>query len=186
MSRLGANPTENTKAKMRHFADLYLGGPDEVRSDAAACYRALYPKSAHHSSRGHGSEYLNHPYTQAYIKEKMEAMTEECDITVKYILTTITDTIERCRQAKPVLDRKGDPVLVETEDGEMKPAYTFDANNVLRGADMLAKYKGMYAEKVELTGKDGGPIEMKDISDNELARRVAFMLTKAAKSSERS
>lgn len=33
----------------------------------------------------------------------------------------------------------------------------------------------------EHTGKDGGPIETKELSDNEVARRMAFLLTKAAK-----
>ncbi|RVG88680.1 terminase small subunit protein [Sinorhizobium meliloti] len=37
-----------------------------------------------------------------------------------------------------------------------------------------------YGDKTQLehTGKDGGPIETKGVSDNELARRVAFMLAK--------
>ncbi len=33
----------------------------------------------------------------------------------------------------------------------------------------------------ELTGKDGGPIETKDVSDLETARRIAFLLAKAGK-----
>lgn len=37
------------------------------------------------------------------------------------------------------------------------------------------------AAKVEHTGKDGGPIETKDLSENDIARRVAFLLTKASK-----
>lgn len=39
----------------------------------------------------------------------------------------------------------------------------------------------IFGDKVvnEITGKDGGPIETKDISDLEMARRVAFMLGKA-------
>lgn len=33
----------------------------------------------------------------------------------------------------------------------------------------------------EHTGKDGGPIETKDLSQNDVARRIAFLLTKASK-----
>lgn len=33
----------------------------------------------------------------------------------------------------------------------------------------------------EVTGKDGGPIETKDLSDNDVARRIAFALTKGLK-----
>src|SRR5688572_9232829 len=39
-----------------------------------------------------------------------------------------------------------------------------------------------YGDKLmaEHTGKDGGPIETKELSETELARRVAFLLTSAA------
>ncbi len=42
----------------------------------------------------------------------------------------------------------------------------------------IGKHLGMFKDKVELTGKDGGPIEMADM---DLARLIAFQLTKAAK-----
>lgn len=43
-------------------------------------------------------------------------------------------------------------------------------------------YQDDWAEKIinEHTGKDGGPIEVADMSDVERARRVAFALAKAA------
>jgi len=45
---------------------------------------------------------------------------------------------------------------------------------------MAGKLKSKYSDKVvnEHVGKDGGPIETKDMSDIEMARRVAFMLQK--------
>lgn len=44
----------------------------------------------------------------------------------------------------------------------------------------------VYGDKVstELTGKDGGPIETKDVSDLEVARRLAFLLGKAVAKGE--
>lgn len=42
----------------------------------------------------------------------------------------------------------------------------------------IGKHLGMFKEKVEVTGKDGGPVETKDMSQNELGRRIAFMLAK--------
>lgn len=44
----------------------------------------------------------------------------------------------------------------------------------------IGKHLGMFTDKVEHTGKDGGPIEIADMSDVERARRVAFALAKAA------
>lgn len=44
----------------------------------------------------------------------------------------------------------------------------------------IGKHLGMFREKVEVTGKDGGPIEVADMTDIERARRVAFALAQAA------
>lgn len=50
----------------------------------------------------------------------------------------------------------------------------------LLNANIIARDLGM-ADKSEVTGKDGGPIETKDTSDLEVARRVAFLLSRASK-----
>lgn len=46
----------------------------------------------------------------------------------------------------------------------------------------IGKHLGMFTEKVELAGKNGGPIETKEIGNGrELARRIAFALERAAR-----
>jgi len=50
--------------------------------------------------------------------------------------------------------------------------------------DSIAKHLGMFAPiKHEVTGKDGAPL-MPEVSDQELARRTAFMLARACKQQE--
>lgn len=44
-----------------------------------------------------------------------------------------------------------------------------------------AKLFGLLAERVEHTGKDGAPIEVHEISDEEAARRMLFVIAKARK-----
>ena len=39
----------------------------------------------------------------------------------------------------------------------------------------------MFKDKVELTGKDGGPIQTEELSQTEIARRIAFTLASAAR-----
>lgn len=46
----------------------------------------------------------------------------------------------------------------------------------LLNANIIARDLGL-ADKSELTGKDGGPIEMKDTDGYDLARRIAFALS---------
>ena len=63
------------------------------------------------------------------------------------------DTIERCRQAKPVYDKAGDPVLVFNEqDQTIVPAYEFDSSAVLRGAELLGKHLKLFTDKTEVSG----------------------------------
>lgn len=99
----------------------------------------------------------------AAVQEAMNARAERIGVNADYVLTTIIETIERCKQAKPVLDRKGEPVLVELPNGECAPAYTFDASSVLKGAELLGKHLKMFTDKVEHTGKDGGAIQYEKV-----------------------
>jgi hypothetical protein len=47
----------------------------------------------------------------------------------------------------------------------------------------IGKHLGAFKDKIELTGKDGGPIETKqeEVSELELGRRIAFALERAAR-----
>lgn len=47
----------------------------------------------------------------------------------------------------------------------------------LLNPSIIARDLGL-ADRSEVTGKDGGAIETKEVSDNELARRIGFMLAK--------
>ena len=48
----------------------------------------------------------------------------------------------------------------------------------------VAQMQGHLGAKVEVTGKDGGPIETKDLSDKEIARRLAFLLAAGARETD--
>jgi hypothetical protein len=48
----------------------------------------------------------------------------------------------------------------------------------LLNANIIARDLGL-ADKTELTGRDGGPIETRELSETEAARRIAFTLAKA-------
>ncbi len=50
--------------------------------------------------------------------------------------------------------------------------------------DSLAKVLAMFVERHEHTGKDGGAIEVKDMTPTEKARRIAFLLNGGAKKKE--
>lgn len=119
---LGKTPRESTKAKMREFADLYRGGPDEVRGDAAKCYSALHPRASKKVCEAMGCEYLHHPYTKAYLQEKTDAVASEADITQERVLKEVARI--GLFDARKLFDSRGNPLPITELDDDVAAAIT--------------------------------------------------------------
>lgn len=76
------------------------------------------------------------------------------------------------RDSRPDLS----PVITRVEAVIYHQKFSGAAADLLN-PNIIARDLGL-ADKTEHTGKDGGPIETKDVSDKELARQVAYMLAK--------
>jgi phage terminase small subunit len=159
--------------KQRLFVQEYLIDLNATQ----AAIRAGYSKD---TAAQIGYENLRKPEIAQAIASALAEREQRTQITQDYVLSAVVETVERSRQAVPVLDRKGLPVLIENRDGEIVPAYVFDAKAVLAGAKMLGEHIGIFKQRIEHTGKDGAAIEVKDVNDKEVARRLAFLLAKAA------
>ncbi len=57
----------------------------------------------------------------------------------------------------------------------------WDKNSAL---EKIGKHLGMFPTKVEMSGKDGGPIETVELSPLEAARRLAFAWAKGLRELE--
>lgn len=128
--------------KQQRFVDEYL---IDLNATQAAIRAGYAPKRAD----AMGYENLRKPDIAAAIQASMAMRAQRTEITQDYVLKTIRDTVERCAQAEPVLDRDGCPT------GE----YKFDASAVLKGAELLGKHLKMFTDKTEVTGAGGGPID---------------------------
>jgi phage terminase small subunit len=131
--------------KQQRFVEEYLV---DLNASAAA-RRAGYSEK---TAGAIGDENLKKPEIAAAVQAAMDERSQRTEISADYVLTTIRETIERCRQAKPVMDRKGEPVMVELPDGDLAPAYTFDSNAVLRGAELLGKHLQLFNDKIDHSG----------------------------------
>ncbi len=70
----------------------------------------------------------------------------------------------------------------EGADKNYKRTFKYKFINKLPALDALSKFLGLFpSEKHEHTGKDGGPIEMAEMSNNDKARRLMFVLNAALK-----
>ncbi len=110
------------------------------------------------SANEQGSRLLANVKVAAYVELLMEERSTRLDVNADYVLATIVDTIERCRQrVRPMIYKNGDPVLIETENGSLAHAYAYDASSVLRGAELLGRHLKMFTDKVEHSGAGGRP-----------------------------
>jgi phage terminase small subunit len=129
-------------AKQQRFVDEYLIDLNATQAAIRAGYSA---KTAGQI----GEQNLKKLEIQQAITERNEARQKRTEIDQDYVLMTIRETIERCRQVVPVLTKEGE------ETGEFK----FEPNAVLKGAELLGKHLKMWTDKVEQSGPNGGPID---------------------------
>lgn len=132
-------------SKQQRFVEEYLIDLNGTQ----AAIRAGYSKK---TAAEIGAENLKKPQIAAAVQAEMDGRSRRTEITADYVLESIVSTMERCKQAEPVFDRKGDHVEVETPDGGTARAYTFNAAGVLKGAELLGKHLKLFTEKVELSG----------------------------------
>jgi hypothetical protein len=107
----------------------------------------------------HGVDMLSRPKVRAKIKQ----LNEMADVDSAYVILGIKENIERCKQSRPVLDKFGEPVLIENAEGNLAAAYTFDANNVHKGLETLGKNIGLWTDNVKLSNDPKAPFTSKTL-----------------------
>lgn len=128
--------------KQEQFCQEYL---IDLNATQAAIRAGYSSKTANEQ----GTQNLVKLSIQHRLKELQEARQQRTKVTQDYVLKTIVETIERCKQAEPVMIK---------EDGEWIESgeYKFDSQAVLKGAELLGKHLAMWTDKikseVELSG----------------------------------
>jgi phage terminase small subunit len=77
------------------------------------------------------------PAVREAIDEQMSIAAQKAGISPQYVLETINETIKRCSQKVPVLDKKGKPT----------GAWQYDASGVLKGCELLGKHLRMWSKE---------------------------------------
>lgn len=126
----------------RRFIDEYLVDLNGTQ----AAIRAGYSKRR---ARQTAWELLEKPEVAAAIAAAQAARSKRTQITQDWVLDRLHEVVERSMQHEPVTDRQGHPT------GE----YTFNAPGANKALELLGKHLGMFRERVEHSGPDGGPIE---------------------------
>ncbi|WP_334181041.1 terminase small subunit [Pseudomonas nitroreducens] len=129
--------------KQSRFVDEYLKDLNATQAAIRAGYSAK-------TAAQQASRLLTDVKVQQYLAKRTKDREKRTVITQDFVLETILETVQRCRQVAPVLDRAGNQVYVETPNGEEAPAFEFDAKNVLKGLELLGKHLRVFSEKDEL------------------------------------
>ena len=150
----------NLTPKQQRFVEEYLIDLNATQSAIRAGYSERTAKSI-------GQENLTKPDIQKAIQEAQNKLTERTEITQDYVLTNIKKVIERCMQQEAVQARDGSPLLVEGPEGDLACLFEFKETGALKGLELLGKHLGMFKEKIELTGKDGGSLGIKVVFEDD-------------------
>lgn len=164
--------------KQQRFVDEYL-----IDLNATAAYKRAGYKGQGNVAESMASQLLSNIKVAHYVKLALDKRADDYGIDQKYVLTTIKETVDRCRQARPVLDKQGKPVMVETADGMMAPAFVFDAANVLKGSELLGRHVGVkgFTKESDATPVTNNTLILTDSNLLEAARRIAYVMSKGAK-----
>ena len=131
--------------KQQRFIEEYLIDLNATQAAIRAGYSEKTAKSI-------GQENLTKPDVAEAIEAARKKLSERAEITQEWVLSTLKAVTDRCMQVAPVIDRKGNQVLVENAEGELVPAYVFNAAGATRATELLGKHIGMFGDTLKVSG----------------------------------
>lgn len=158
--------------KHERMAQLLADGKTQMEAYAGAGFGG--------SPKAHASNtYNRYPDIQArvatilderrrVIDEGRAKAVEEAAVDKAWVLRNLKDVVERCLQARPVM-QGGKPVMIDTPNGEIAPAYVFQPQGANKALELIGKELGMFVERSEV----GKPGEFAELDDKELDEELA-------------
>lgn len=143
----------NLTPKQQRFVEEYL-------IDLNATQAAIRAGYSEKTAAVIGAENLIKPNIAKAIQEAQNKRTERTEITQDYVLSNIKKVVERCMQQEAVQSRDGSPLLVEGPEGNLACLFEFKEQGALKGLELLGKHLGMFKDKIEHTGPNGGDINV--------------------------
>jgi len=138
--------------KQEMFVKEYLVDLNATQAAKRAGYNA---KTAY----SQGQRLLKKVEIQSAIAAAQQDRAKRVEISQDYVLSNLTEIVERTMQRAPVCNMKGEQV----QDDEGNNLWEFDAKSANRALELLGKHLGLFTDKVqqEVSGPGGGPVEQK-------------------------
>lgn len=154
--------------KQEKFAILVAAGKHLIEA-----YREAYPNSKAKDNAVYveASRMAANPKIALRIeqlrKPMIEAAIQEAVIDKAWVMKRLQLISDRCVEAVPLFDKKGNRVMVETEDGQMGAVFEFDSAGANRATELIGKELSMFIDRKE-AGKPGAFASLPD-ADREKA-----------------
>lgn len=126
------------------------------RNATQAAIRAGYSER---SAFAQGARLLRKDKVLQEIDRLTQELAEKSKLTAEAIVADLIEVKERCMQRAPVMVREGKE-MVQAIDEEGRNVWQFDAKGANKSLELLGKHIGMFVERRELTGKNGGPLQV--------------------------
>jgi len=110
------------------------------------------------------------------IEELQAERAERLAVKSDWVVQQLRMIVERCMELEPVTE-KGQLVLETDAFGEVRAVVKFNPAGATKALELLGKHIGMFVDKVEHSGS----VETREFSENENARRIAYVLNQALK-----
>jgi len=145
--------------RQRRFVDEYL-------IDLNATQAAIRAGYSEKTAGSIGSENLTKPEIASAIQAKQAERLKRVETSQDYVLTNLTEVVERTMQRAPVLEFDRDAkAYVQATDEKGNDIWTFDARNAVAALNLVGKHHGMFVDKHEIAGAGGGPIVVKIVRE---------------------
>lgn len=106
-----------------------------------AAIRAGYSLKTAYSQ---GQRLLKNVEIKQKIEKRQAKQLKRLEITADYVLGSLKEVAERCKQSEPVLDKQGKPT------GE----YRFDSTGANKALELLGKYLSLFTDKIQVEHLD--------------------------------
>lgn len=130
--------------------------------DLNATQAAIRAEYSEKTAKVIGAENLTKPYLQEYIQKLMDERSQKVEIKAEDVLNDILDTRNTCRDNMLRIDETGNQIIDNTA-----------LNGRNKSNEMLARHLQLFNDKLDINANVKGEITYKDLSDEELTKKIA-------------
>jgi phage terminase small subunit len=138
--------------KQKRFVEEYLV---DLNATAAAG-RAGYKDA------NKGRQLVTKSNVAAAIAAQQATRATRVNVKQDYVISNLTEVVERCMQRAPVMVRHGKEWIQATDEGG-RDVWRFDAKGATSALNLLGLHLGLWKMKHEHSGRDGKPIEFIEV-----------------------